>query len=334
MSESDGAPARTASARLPRRRSRPRGPGADVFWRLVRSPVAVASILLVLGFVAVAAGAEQVAPHDPTQMNAGKFSLPPVWVPGTRGVRGGDPAFLLGTDSAGRDVLSRVIYGTRPALITGVLAAALSAALGTVIGLVAGYARPVVGEAIMRVTDVFYAFPAIMSYILLLLYLPESPFKPVITPATLLIIPFVIVNWVGAARLVRAQVLALKEEPFVEAARSVGAGDLRILLRHVLPACLGMLFTWMAFAVPRMIVAEAILGYLRIGVTPEQGRDALFAVTWGGLFAEGRQTLFSNPTLIFAPAIGVALLSMAFTFLGDSLRDALDPRARTQAGQY
>lgn len=309
-----------------RRRGRPRGLWADALLRLLRNPVAVASVLVIAAFCAVALNAARIAPQDPTRMNPGRFSLPPAWMPS------GDPQFTLGTDSAGRDVLSRVIFGTRPALIIGVVAALASALLGAVVGLVAGYVRPIAGEAMMRVTDVFYSFPAIMSYILLLLYLPGSPLKPIITPATLLIIPFAAVNWAGAARLIRAQVLLVKEEPFIEAARSMGAGNLRILWRHVLPACLGLLFTWTALAVPRMIVAEAILGYLGIGVTPEQGRDALFAVTWGGLFAEGRRTLFSNPTLIFVPALCVALLCTAFTFLGDGLRDALDPRTRGHAG--
>lgn len=321
---SNPAPTGPAPARIPRR-SRPRGLWTGALLRLLRSPVAIASVLLVAAFCIAALEAPRIAPQDPMRMNAGKFGLPPAWT------QNGDPQFLLGTDSAGRDILSRVIYATRPALIIGILAALASALLGVVVGLVAGYARPVVGEAIMRVADVFYAFPAIMSYILLLLYLPSSPVKPIITPATLLIIPFAVVNWAGAARLVRAQVLAVKEEPFIEAARSLGARPLHVLWRHVLPACMGLLFTWIAFAVPRMIVAEAILGYLGIGAMPEQGKDALFAITWGGLFAEGRRTLFSNPTLIFVPALCVALISMAFAFLGDGLRDALDPRAREQA---
>jgi ABC-type dipeptide/oligopeptide/nickel transport system permease subunit len=144
----------------------------------------------------------------------------------------------------------------------------------------------------------------------------------------LLFIALALVSWVGIARLVRGSVLALREKEFIEAARSVGAPHTRIMLRHILPNSLSPIVVWTAFAIPRMIIIEAILGYLGIGLRPATDSNAFFITSWGALMLEGQTAINIQPWILLAPSLCVALVVLAFTFLGDGLRDALDPRMR------
>jgi oligopeptide transport system permease protein len=144
----------------------------------------------------------------------------------------------------------------------------------------------------------------------------------------LLFIALAIVNWVGIARLMRGQVLSLKEKEFVEAARCIGAKDFRIITKHILPNSLGPLIVAAAFLVPSLIIAEAILGYLGLGLRPATSLDSFFITSWGALMLDGQTAISSQPFILLAPAICVGLVVLAFTFVGDGLRDALDPRMR------
>lgn len=144
----------------------------------------------------------------------------------------------------------------------------------------------------------------------------------------LLFIALAIVNWVGIARLIRGQVLSLKEKEFIEAARSIGVKDLRIMTKHILPNSLGPLIVASAFLVPNLIITEAILGYLGLGLRPATSLESFFVTSWGALMLEGQTSINAQPYILLAPAICVALVVLAFTFLGDGLRDALDPRMR------
>jgi oligopeptide transport system permease protein len=288
------------------------------------------SLAVILFFTLVALLAPLLAPFDPQALHIYDTDLPPVWA---RNVPGGiepDPRYLLGTDAGGRDLLSRLLYGTRTSMLVGLVAAPLVAAVGITIGLASGLAGRRVDNLLMRLTDVFYAFPNILFYILMMLILRETPFGTWMGGVAMLIVALVTVSWVGAARLVRGTVLSLKQSEFVEAARSIGVSGGRLATRHILPNTLGPVVVWIAYTIPRLILAEAILGYLGIGLKPPTGdsSDSFFITSWGGLFLDGRRALSSRPWMLLAPAICLTAVAIAFNVLGDSLRDALDPRMR------
>ena len=200
--------------------------------------------------------------------------------------------------------------------------------IGTSIGLVSGYAGGWADNAMMRVTDVFYAFPDLLLYIILMVALRDSPIGRLMNGLFLLFMALAVVSWVGVARLVRGSVLSIKEKEFVEAALSIGAPKTRVMFRHILPNSVGPIVVWIAFAIPGMIIAEAILGYLGIGLRPTTDPEAFFVTSWGMMMLEGQTAINIQPWILLAPSICVGLIVMAFTFLGDGLRDALDPRMR------
>ncbi len=306
-----------------------RGLWADVWHRLIRKKRAVFGLVVITFFALVAVLAPVLAPHDPLELGCGRVYLPPSWVKDSATGRVGDPQFLLGTDTSGRDILSRLIYGTRASMFIGLSATPIVAVVGTLIGLAAGYAGGRKGNLIMRVTDVFYAFPAIMFYVLITLTLRETAFGKWMNGLATLLLALVLIGWVGLARLTCSAVLSIKESQFVEAARSIGASNRRIVARHILPNCLSLIVIWMAFAIPRMIMIEAVLGYLGIGLIPVvDSSQSFFVTTWGGLFLDGRMAINTHPIMLLAPTLCVALVGMAFTFVGDALRDVLDPRMR------
>jgi ABC-type dipeptide/oligopeptide/nickel transport system permease subunit len=295
----------------------------------MRRPGAVFGMAVLLGFTLLALLAPVLAPHDPQQFGVGQSYLPPYWVQNSWTGRSGDPRFLLGTDAEGRDLFSRLLYGTRTSVFIVLAAAPLVAAIGVSIGLIAGYAGGRVDDLVMRAADVFYAFPNIMLYILIMLILRRTAIGQWQNGLLMLLLALVAIGWVGLARLVRGQALVLKNAEFVQAARCVGAPDRRIIVRHFLPNCLPIVIVWMAGAIPQMIIVEAILGYVGVGIGSTGGSSGSFLVTsWGGLFLEGRLAINAHPIILMAPAVCVALVGVAFAFLGDSLRDVLDPQMR------
>lgn len=301
---------------------------ADAWSRLIRNRAAVLGMIIIVLFIVVAVFAPLLAPHNPLQINSGKEFLPPFWVRESPTGQAGDPQFLLGTDTIGRDALSRTIYGARVSMIVGLTPVLIILIIGTLIGLVSGYSRPSIDNLLMRFTDVIYAFPDLLFYIIMMITLRDTAIGRLLNGLFLLFISLAVVSWVGVARLVRGQVLSLKNKEFVEAARCIGSSDSRIMARHILPNCLSPLVVWMAFTIPRMIIVEAVLGYLGIGLRPATDPKAVFITSWGVSLLEGQTAINAQPWLLLAPAICVALVVMAFTFVGDGLRDALDPRMR------
>jgi oligopeptide transport system permease protein len=300
----------------------------DARRRLRRNPVAVASLLVIVAFTLMGLLAPLIAPYDPLEYHLYNTDYPPAWQKNAPGGKSGDARFPLGTDSAGRDLLSRLLYGTRSSMLIGLLTAPLVAAVGIGVGLVAGLAGPRVDNLLMRLTDVFYAFPSILFTIMMVLILRDTRLGAWLGGTVMLMVALALVSWVGAARLVRGGVLSVKEEQYVEAARCIGVPRRRLLLHHVLPNCLGPVVVWIAFMIPRLIIAEAILGYLGIGLKPVYDSSQAFAITsWGGLFLDGRRAMSSRPWMMLAPALCVTLVAMAFNLFGDTLRDALDPKA-------
>ena len=302
----------------------------DAWYRLIRNRMAVVGLVVIAVFFAVAAFAPWLAPHDPLQIYDGKTFLPPPWAPRwmVSTAKVGEARFFLGTDGIGRDVLSRVMYGARVSVIIAFVPTTIVVIIGVLIGLAAGYAGGRVDNLLMRLTDIVWSFPDLLFFIVVMVSLRDTPLGNLWNGLFLLFGALSIVGWVGIARLVRGQALSLKEKEFIEAAHSIGASNSRIMFRHILPNTLSPIIVSVAFRIPGMIITEAILGYLGLGLRPGTDPKEFFVTSWGALLLQGQSALNAQPWLLLAPAICVALVVMAFTFLGDGLRDALDPRMR------
>jgi len=301
--------------------------GREAWSRLIRNKASVLGMFIIGFFILLAIFASVIAPKNPLELNGGKRFLPPPFDAGATNIKS-EPEFLLGTDSLGRDVLSRVIYGSRVSMVVGFLPTMIILLVGTTVGMAAGYLGGKMDNLLMRVTDVVYAFPDLLFFIIVMVALRDTFIGKMMNGLVLLFAALAIVNWVGVARLVRGQVLSLKQKEFVEAAHCIGATDFRIMTKHILPNSLGPLIVSVAFQIPGLIIYEAILGYLGVGLRPATDSSSFFITSWGTLMLDGQSAINSQPYLLLAPALCVALVVMAFTFLGDGLRDALDPRMR------
>jgi oligopeptide transport system permease protein len=276
------------------------------FRRLKRNRLAVAGLVVIGLFVALALLAPLIAPFDPQKQNLREtFQSPSL-------------QHLMGTDNLGRDWFSRLLYGARVSLAVGLLAQVIILGIALPLGLLAGYRGGATDTLLMRFTDLMYAFPDLLLIILLRSVLGGSLY-------TLFLI-IGIVSWVDLARLVRGQALSLRNREFVDAARSLGASDAQIMWRHLFPNLLGPITVVVAFNVPRAIFIEAALSFIGVGL------DAS-TPSWGTMVQEGYSAIFGSPHLVIFPSIAIALLMLAFTFLGDGLRDALDPRTESAGGR-
>ena len=278
------------------------GPGE----RLRQQPLAFVGVALILVFAVMAVFAPVLAPYNPAALDL------------LHRLAGPSRAHWLGTDELGRDILSRVIYGARLSLTVAISVVSLSLFLGLVFGGIAGYyggwTDVVINTFLM---NAFLALPGILLAIAFVAFLGPGLLN--------LILALSIGGWVGYARLVRAQVLAVREREFVEAARALGASDLRIFVRHILPNILQPLIVQAAIGMAGAVLAEATLSFLGLGVPPP-------AASWGSMLNDARPFLFEAPHLVVFPAIAVALCVLCFNFLGDALRDYLDPRTRIAIG--
>jgi oligopeptide transport system permease protein len=234
---------------------------------------------------------------------------------------GADPRFPLGTDQLGRDILSRLMFGARVSLVIGFVPVMVYFFVGGSIGLIAGYFGGWVDNLLMRVTDVVYAFPDLLLLIIIMATLRSTFLGQILDGLFLIFFALAIVNWVGMARLVRAQVLSLRDREFVAAAQAIGASPVRIMVRHLLPNSLAPVIVSIAFGVPLAIFGEASLSFIGIGIKPP-------TPSWGVMLNEAWVVFTGSPTQILFPAGCIAMVMLAFTFLGDGLRDALDPRMK------
>jgi peptide/nickel transport system permease protein len=270
------------------------------------NPLAAAGVVLVLIFVIFALFAPWIAPRDPASINLPARLDPPSW------------SHWFGTDELGRDILSRVVYGARISMLVGSCVVLASLALGLIIGSIAGY----YGGAIDRFVNVvlmnaFLSFPGILLAIAFIAFRGPGIFN--------LVLALSLGGWVGYARLVRGQVLAAREREFVEAARALGASDLRIIGRHILPNIIQPVVVQAAIGMAGAILAEATMSFLGLGVPPP-------TASWGAMLNDGRAHVFDAPHLVLFPALAVMLAVLSFNFIGDALRDYLDPRSRIEAG--
>jgi peptide/nickel transport system permease protein len=271
-----------------------------------RNPLATVGVVLVAMFTVFAIFAPWIAPQDPALINLPARLSPPSLM------------HWCGTDELGRDILSRLIYGSRISMLVGSCVVAASLALGLVIGSIAGYYGGRIDRFVnVVVMNAFLSFPGILLAIAFVAFRGPGIFN--------LIFALALGGWVGYARLVRAQVLAAREREFVEAARAIGASDLRIVIRHILPNIIQPIIVQAAIGMAGAILAEATMSFLGLGVPPP-------TASWGAMLNDARSHLFDAPHLVIFPAIAVMLAVLAFNFIGDALRDFLDPRSRIEAG--
>jgi peptide/nickel transport system permease protein len=264
--------------------------------------------VIVLGILIIAAiFAPVISPHDPYQGVLSDRLSPPAFVPG------GNSAYLLGTDLLGRDILSRIIWGSRISLSVSLLVIAITAAVGTAMGIAAGYLGGRVDAFLMRITDIAMAFPGILIAMLLATALGPS-FKTVVIAMSIL-------GWAGYARLIRGETLRLRETDFVAQARVIGTSPIRIMLRHIFPNVVNPLIIIMTLAVGMMILLEAGLSYLGVGIPPPNP-------SWGSMVSDGRNLIDKAWWISFFPGVAIGLVVLSGNFLGDWLRDKMDPRLR------
>jgi peptide/nickel transport system permease protein len=274
--------------------------------RLLSSPIAALGALILVAFVVMAVFAPQLAPFEPTAPNLRARLAPPSWA-------GGPEAYFLGTDHLGRDILSRLIYGSRIALLVGVAGVALQAALGITLGTLAGYFGGKLDVGISRLIDTLIAIPNTILYLTVL-----GVFGPSLV-GLVLVIGFI--GWTTFARVVRAETLSVRNREFVEAARALGQYTPIVLLRHVLPSIMAPIIVVATLNVATVIILEAALSFLGFGVQPP-------TVTWGRMLADGKNYVATAWWLATFPGLTITLLCLSLIFLGDRLRDVLDPRLR------
>jgi peptide/nickel transport system permease protein len=281
---------------------RPASSPAQLAWaRFRRNRLAMVGLSTIIVLTIIAVLASFIAPFDPIKPDVKAFGKPP------------SGAHLLGTDLSGRDVLSRLIFGTRVSLSVGLVAVSILLTIGTVLGAVAGYRRGLVDATIMRITDTVMSFPALIIILAVVPVLGPSIFNIMLVIGLL--------GWPQVARLVRGEFLSLREREFTLAARGIGASDRRIIFRHILPNVAGPLVVVASFGIADAIITEAGLSFLGLGVQPPEP-------SWGQMLNNAIDvgTILEKPWLWIAPAVAIAVTVLSINFIGDGLRDALDPR--------
>jgi oligopeptide transport system permease protein len=308
----------------------PRSLWSDAWRRFRKNKVALIGLGYLVFLVFVAIFAPLLATQNPVRADVATAGTlrQAAWVSDPNPLKTGSWAYPLGTDSIGRDVWSRLVYGTRVSLIVGFIPMIVILAIGVPFGLIAGYMGGRVDNLMMRITDIVYAFPALLLAIIMQISFGSTAFGQLLNGLVLLFVSLSIVNWTGVARLVRGTTISLKEKEFVEAARASGAPHSRILQKHVLPNTLNSIIVAAAFVIPSAIIAEAVLSYLGVGLAPSVNPDTPFPTSWGQMILDGSKFYQAQLWMLLGPALAIALVTLAFTFVGDGLRDALDPRGQ------
>jgi len=281
------------------------------FWnRFRRDRLAVIGLATILLLLVLGLFAPAIAPYDPNQQFFDGLTLEGSPLPpGER--------FWFGTDTNGRDQFSRLLYGARTSLLIGILANGIAVIIGSFLGVTAGYLRGTAGAAIMRLTDLMMAFPPLLLAIALAAIL-----KPGLA---IIIIVIALVNWVQIARVIYSETVGLSERDYIEAARALGAGPLRILFRHLLPHLVPTITVYATLGIATTVLLEAMLSFLGRGVQPP-------TPAWGMMIFESQSYFLSAPWLVFIPGAAILILALSFNLVGDGLRDALDPTQRDRSG--
>jgi len=337
-----------AAIRLSERQGKPASLWRDAFFRLIRNRGSLLGGILIVVLLATAVLAPVVAPAHYAEGDSDEAYTVPRWLmpllPGNveSYAKVGDK-FLFGSDYLGRDVLSRLIYGTRVSLPVGFIGAFTALFIGLVYGNISGYFGGKIDNVMMRFVDIMYAFPTMLLIILMMAFFKTT--FTVVKPGTIsytfnqinnvvdrilglqgggmlfIFLGIGVTAWMGMARLARGQILSLKEKEFVEAAHMIGAGDIRIILKHIFPNIIGPCIVAETLAIPGYISTEVFLSFIGLGVDPP-------TPSWGAMISDGSQALRSYPHMVIFPALALAVTMFAFNFLGDGLRDALDPKMK------
>ena len=272
---------------------------SDYLRQLLReNKLAVFSAILILLFILAAILAPVLTPYSYDQMDLLNRLSPP------------SAAHLLGTDEGGRDILTRMLYGSRVSLLLGVLPTFAGIIVGAAVGITAGYRGGWIDIILMRAADIMLAFPSMLLAMVLMYMLGGGIMNVILTLS--------LGSWAGVARIVRSETLKIRQTEYVEAARAIGVKRIRILLRHIYPNCIPTLIVLFTLNVPSAILTESSLSFLGLGIQPPEA-------SWGLMVNAGRQYLYNAPWLCFAPCTAIMLIVLAFNFLGDGLRDVLDP---------
>ncbi|MCK4257586.1 MAG: ABC transporter permease [Halanaerobiales bacterium] len=273
----------------------------DAWMRLKKNPTAMFGLALIIGLALIAIFAPLLAPYDPVQINLLESVKPP------------SKAHWFGTDYYGRDILSRIIYGARISMTVGFVVEFITLVIGMTLGALAGYFGGKVDMLIMRFTDIVMAFPGLLFIIAVRVALGPGLFNVFLAMS--------VAGWTGKARIIRSQVLSLREKEFVESARALGAKTHSVILKHILPNCMAPMIVSVTMGVAGAIMAEAGLSFLGLGVQEP-------IPSWGSIINEGLSYLRTAPWYTLFPGFAIALTVLGFNLLGDGLRDALDPRMK------
>lgn len=292
--------------------------------RLLRNKAAVISTIYIILLAVISIFASQIAPYPFDQVDFAAITQPP------------SSQYLLGTDSLGRDVLSRLIYGARVSLMVSLMAQIVITLIGVPIGIISGFFGGWVDTIIQRIVDILYAFPSLLFIIIVMTYLQatlkeaDSGFASIlsslndVTGGLLgILISLGLVFWLTVSRLVRGEVLALKEKEFILAARALGATNPWLMVRHILPNIMAPVLVAITFGIPNVIMLEAGLSYLGLGIKPP-------VPSWGMMISEGVKNFRSFPHLLISPGLILAITLLSFNYLGDGIRDALDPSLKNK----
>lgn len=318
MTEQTGA----IEAGLPLERRKSSGLWADAFRRLLRNRLAIVGGILVLFLFFIAALGPMITPwtyyeqHTDEVIANRNRPLAPM-----QQIEGVDHLHYLGTDALGRDLLSRLMDGARISVMVALVVQFVVLVIGIPVGAAAAWFGGRTDSILMRITDVVYAYPDLLFIILLGVAFKETFFGRAMDGLLLVFVAIGLTSWVTMARLVRGQLLSLKETEFVEAARAIGVSDRKIVTRHLLPNATGPIIVAVTLGIPAAILAEATLAFIGIGVQAPRA-------SWGSLVADGNAYVRSFPHLVIFPALCIATALISFTFLGDGLRDALDPKLK------
>jgi oligopeptide transport system permease protein len=307
---------------LPLAQRRSAGLWGDAFRRLIRNRLAIVGGIIVLFLVFVAVFGPQLAPwpyyeqHLDEIIANGNRPLTPM-----QQIEGVDHVHYLGTDQLGRDLLSRLMDGARISMMVALVAQMVVLTIGIPVGAMAAWFGGKLDNFLMRITDIVYAYPDLLFIILLGVAFRETFFGRALDGLLLVFVAIGLTSWVTMARLVRGQLLSLKEQEFVEAAQAIGVSDRKIVNKHLLPNATGPIIVAVTLGIPAAILAEATLAFIGIGVQDPRA-------SWGSLVADGQTYVRSFPHMVLFPAIAIAAALISFTFLGDGLRDALDPKLK------
>ena len=271
---------------------------------LWRSKTGLVGFIIVLIAMIFAIFAPYIAPFDPNEINPLAMLKPPAFL------EGGDPQYLLGTDNLGHDIFSRIVYGARVSMLIGVFSVVVAGIIGTLFGLLAGYYGGILDSVIMRITDAFHSIPRTLLALVAVSVMSGSLLT--------LIIVIGVTGWITYARLIRSEVLSLKQREFVKAAITIGTPDYKIIWKHILPNVFSSFIVVSTLAVATSIIAESSLSFLGLGIQPPN-------VSWGGMLSAGRNYLATNWWVATMPGIALTVTVLGIMFLGNWLRDLLDP---------